>query len=424
MRTIFIAAALLMAVASSYGQAQQKDINYDESKVPVFTLPDPLTSYDGRKIKSVKDWENKRRPEILEMFMSKVYGRTPKDKISVSYSLLHSKPDAINGKATCKQILFTFTGANKKVEAILLLYIPNNVQGKVPVFLSYNFWGNQATTTDSVIINSPGLRYVFAKDNPGWQHGSRKERWPFEKIIDRGYAVATMCYHDIYPDMPQLRDYSVAALFPGYISGHRAHDEWGSIGVWAWGSSRILDYLETNEPAIDKNKVAIMGHSRQGKAALWTGVQDSRFKVVISNNSGCGGAALSKRVFGENIARITTSFPHWFCPMFSQFAGNEAALPFDQHELLALIAPRHLYVASAEQDRWADPKGEFLSILNTKAVYKLYGMEGLETDSMPAIHQPIMTDVGYHIRAGVHNVTDYDWERYMDFCDKFFKAGQ
>ena len=390
----------------AYGQAIIKGINYDESKVPDFVLPDPLICNDGQQVTTADEWEKVRRPEILEIFMSKVYGRTRTDKM--------------DGKATCKQILFTFTNGKKTIDAILLLYIPNHVQGRVPVFVGYNFMGNQTTTLEPSIYYSPGLRFVHGKDSPVWTRGAQKNRWCYDKILERGYAVATMCYHDIYPDRAELRDYSVASLFPDYISGSKNHDEWEAIGVWAWGSSRIVDYLE-REGRIDMSKIAIMGHSRQGKAALWSGAQDSRFKVVISNDSGCGGAALSKRVYGENIARITTVLSHWFCPAFSQYAGNEENLPFDQHEMLALIAPRHLYVASAEGDLWADPKGEYLSAYYTNKVYELYKMKGLDSPVPPAVHQPIMNDVGYHIRAGKHDVTDYDWERFMDFCDLHFK---
>ena len=404
----------------AYGQAIIKGINYDESKVPDFVLPDPLICNDGQQVTTADEWEKVRRPEILEIFMSKVYGRTPTDKIDVSYTLLAFDPKAMDGKATCKQILFTFTNGKKTIDAILLLYIPNHVQGRVPVFVGYNFMGNQTTTLEPSIYYSPGLRFVHGKDSPVWTRGAQKNRWCYDKILERGYAVATMCYHDIYPDRAELRDYSVASLFPDYISGSKNHDEWEAIGVWAWGSSRIVDYLE-REGRIDMSKIAIMGHSRQGKAALWSGAQDSRFKVVISNDSGCGGAALSKRVYGENIARITTVLSHWFCPAFSQYAGNEENLPFDQHEMLALIAPRHLYVASAEGDLWADPKGEYLSAYYTNKVYELYKMKGLDSPVPPAVHQPIMNDVGYHIRAGKHDVTDYDWERFMDFCDLHFK---
>ena len=167
--------------------------------------------------------------------------------------------------------------------------------------------------------------------------------------------------------------------------------------------------------------MAVLGHSRLGKTAIWAGVQDKRFKVVMSNDSGCGGAALAKRVFGENIARITAAFPHWFCTAFNQFSENEKALPFDQHELLALVAPRHIYVASAQNDEWADPKGEYLSAYHAGKVYELYGMQGLPSAEQPGIHQPQIYDVGYHYRAGKHDVTEYDWMCYLNYCDKYLK---
>jgi hypothetical protein len=410
-------AALLAPAALGQGAA----FNYDESKVPGYILPDALKCNDGALVATARQWEEKRRPEILELFASQVYGKTPADKIPVSYKVLSENPNDMGGLALSRQVRFIFGAGEKTVEAILLLYIPNNKKGKSPVFVGYNFKGNHSTTDDPSVLHPPSFPLVKKPGHPDWARGNQKDRWSHDKIIQRGYAVATMCYHDIYPDDPGLRDRSVAALFPGYNPASVAPGEWQAIGAWAWGSSRIVDYLET-EPRIDSGRIAIMGHSRQGKAALWAGAQDKRFGIVISNNSGCGGAALSKRVFGETIARITTSFPHWFCPAFGRrYAGNEAALPFDQHELLALMAPRPLYVASAAEDRWSDPKGEFLAAWHASAVYKLYGLAGLETAVQPDLARPLMNHVGYHIRPGKHDVTGYDWECFLDFADKHFR---
>jgi len=395
----------------------QRDVNYDESKVPEYVLPELLKGSDGKKITNVKEWEKIRRPELMELFATQVYGRTPLDTIDVSYELLTENPKALNGKATSKQVKFIFSNRKKSIEAILLMYIPNEPKEKVPVFVGYNFKGNHATTLDTTILYSPVFDLI--KD-PVLERGSQSSRWAYDKIIDRGYAVATMCYHDIFPDKAELKDYSIISLFPEYDSKVTAPDEWQAIGAWAWGSSRIVDFLETQE-RIDSDKIAIMGHSRQGKAALWAGAQDERFRVVISNDSGCGGAALSRRKFGETLSIINNAFPHWFCKNFSQYNNKEETLPIDQHQLLALIAPRKVYVASADKDQWADPKGEFLSAYHASPVYQLYGLNPIKTDKMPEIHQPIMEDIGYHIRTGVHDVTDYDWKCFMDFADKHFK---
>ena len=411
---------LILLILPVFSYAQRKDVNYDESKVPAYILPDVLSCEDGEKVTSVEQWEQKRKPEILNMFASQMYGRTPDEKIDVKYEILTENHMDMNGLATSRQVKFIFSNGEKEIEAILLMYIPNQVQGKVPVFVGYNFKGNHSTTLDTTVYYSPIFPLVKEPGHPDWERGVQASRWCYEKIIKRGYAIATMCYHDIFPDKKGLKDHSIVSLFSNYNPESTATDEWQAIGAWAWGSSRILDYLET-DLRIDTDKVAIMGHSRQGKAALWAGAQDKRFKVVVSNDSGCGGAALSKRIFGETVALVSSIQPSWFCPRFNYYKNNEKELPFDQHQLLSLIAPRKVYVASAEEDLWADPRGEFLSAYHAGPVYRLYGLSVIESDTMPELHKPIVKDIGYHIRAGKHDVVDYDWGCFIDFADKHFK---
>jgi hypothetical protein len=412
----------LLLTLSMTGFTQDFTPNYDESKIPAYSLPELLVAKGGKKITSKVQWEKKRRSEILAVFESQMYGKTPSESYDVNMQTIQ-ETEAFGGKATMKEIRLTFAKNNQMLSMDILIYLPKSIS-KAPLFVGLNFYGNhtiidnpEISLPSSWVSNNADLQITENKATDA-SRGARANRWPVEKIIDRGYGIATIYYGDIDPDKDDLTD-GVHALFYEHEQTQPAKDEWGSVAGWAWGLSRAMDYFETDS-GIDASKLAVMGHSRLGKASLWAGATDERFAIVISNNSGCGGAALSRRRFGETVGRINNSFPHWFCDNFNTYNNNEDALPVDQHMLLALIAPRPLYVASAEDDQWADPKGEYLSALHAGTVYKLYGLQGLVDMQMPEVNNPVHHTIGYHIRTGGHDVKDYDWEAWMDFADIHF----
>lgn len=369
------------------------------------------------EFESLKEWKKVHRPAIYDFFLNEVYGRTPEKDVKASFELLEQSDKALGGKAIRKQVAIRLEGMKSPI--LLLIYQPANAKGKVPAFVCMNFKGNHQTNIDPEIIiseNAPKGKEL-GKDAP---RGAASSRWPYEEIIGAGYAVATIYRGDVDPDVDDNFQNGIHPLF--YRAGQTKPDadEWGTIGAWAWGLSRVMDYLEKDK-SIDHKRVAVVGHSRMGKTALWAGVTDERFAMVVSNDSGCGGAALSIRKMGETVNRINTSFPHWFCDNYNKYNNNEESLFIDQQGLIALIAPRPVYVASASEDDWADPEGEYLSALYASPVYELYGKQGLSTTKQPAIEQPDAEgSVGYHLRRGKHDITLYDWQQYIKFADRHF----
>ena len=387
--------------------------NYDEAKVPPYELPELLRFTDDKAVKDVKAWEMKRRPELLKLFAEQMYGKAPGAPADLHFKLLSEDQAAFGGLATRKEVKVCFD-ADGSHYLTLLLYVPNKRAGKAPCFLGINFFGNHTTTDDPAVSLPDSTRYRpdFTLD----ARGSQAQRWPFGYILGHGYAVATFCCEDVDPDVDDgFRNGVHGLLGPSQRDGA----DWGTLAAWAWGLSRALDYLQA-DPDIAGDRVAVFGHSRMGKTALWAGANDPRFAMVIANAAGCGGAALSRRRYGETLRRINIRFPHWYCGNFHRYGGNEDAMPFDQHELLALIAPRPLYVESGSEDRWSDPYGEYLSLVAASPVYGLYGFDTFTDTAMPPVESPqVKGRTGYHIRAGRHEILLYDWQQYVAFADRF-----
>lgn len=422
-----VATVLLVQGWSAATQGQQFVPNYDESKVGSYTLPDPLIMPDGRKVINARLWRQ-RREEILKLYETYVYGRTPAAARAAKINFEETARDAgaLGGLATRKEVTVYLAGKKDGPKMSVLFYIPNGRKHPAPVFIGLNFNGNQAISNDpGIALAKSWLRdgkETGAVNNRATENsrGTESSRWAVEMIVKRGYAVATIYNGDLFPDHKDGLKESVIPYF--YRSGQTLPeaDEWNAIGAWAWGLSRAVDYIEKDKD-VDAKRIALIGHSRLGKAALWAGAQDERFALVISNESGEGGAALARRNYGETVERINTSFPHWFNANFKKYNKDVASLPVDQHMLLALMVPRPLYVASAEGDQWSDPRGEFLSAKAADPVYHLLGTDGLGATEMPGLQQPVMTTIGYHIRAGKHDVTNYDWEQYLSFADKHLR---
>jgi hypothetical protein len=387
--------------------------NYDDAQVGTYTLPDALLRADGSRVKSAKEWVGHRR-YWLGKFAENVYGVTPDQRVRVRYETVSVK-SVLEGKATRKIVKIHWTDYPQLRPLEVLLYLPN-ASRPAPVAMGLNFMGNASTTTEGDVPlsdnwarntdNGSVVNHRFTEKSRGVQ----ADRWHIKALIDNGIALATAYYGDLEPDHAEGWRIGIRSV----LGDTTKTNNWGAIGAWAWGLSRMMDYLET-ETQINIRQSFLTGHSRLGKAALWAAAQDERFALVNANDSGEGGAALSRRNFGETIKRLNDSFPHWFCQNYRQYNDNAAKMPTDQHILLSLVAPRPLYVASASEDLWADPKGEFLSLKAAESVYQLFDISGLKETTHPPVNQPIGNKLRYHLRQGKHDITPYDWQQYVDF---------
>lgn len=414
----YSAGADFQAEYDKYVKELLKLINFDEAEVLPYSVESPLVREDGTRVTSADEWRVSRREEVLELLKNELYGQVPPMPDAVEYKLVSCKEDALDGTAVRKEIDMIFSMKNGKQHTVpMLIYYPRNAKGKVPVFLNLNFKGNH-TITNEKDVRFSGLANPdksFLNDEKRSFHAERNS---LETVIARGYACCTACYHDIFPDSLLGWGGSIYSLFGDFSKYTHGHEKYTSIGAWAWALSRMLDYVEQSAE-LDGSRVALHGHSRLGKTALWAGALDERFKIVISNDSGLGGAAMTKRRFGEVYLYIVNVMPQWFVKKTASYIANEEAQNFDQHFLLSLIAPRKLVVASAEEDLWSDPYGEYLSAYHAGEVYSLFGADVLKSSEKPATGTVITSDISYHIRPGKHAQTIVDWQHYLDIADRF-----
>lgn len=396
--------------------------------------PDPLVTLGGAPVTDAAAFEQARRPEILELFRAHVFGRTPEGAVATEVVRSADAP-ALDGRAIRREIVLRFTANGISREAPVLIYLPANASGPVPVIVGLNFFGNHAVADDPgatlnpVWAPDPAFEGTpVAKELSGHirrpateaERGGETMWWDVPQIVDAGYALATAYAGDLEPDFAAGVGYGVRPLFIDPNAMLVDSDGWGALGAWGWGMSRILDYAAT-DPDLDETRAVAYGFSRMGKAGLWAAALDPRFALVVSSQSGQGGATLSHREVDEPIAHLNLAFPYWFSARYHRFTDNPQDLPVDGHLLLSLIAPRPLYVGAAAEDPYSDPVGEFLAAKAVGPVYALYGLGGIGVEDVPPLNVSVGEAVGFHMREGGHSTTPVDWNRYLAFADRHLK---
>jgi hypothetical protein len=420
-----VACAIAAVLIASGALAAEQPALPEPAQLPVSKEPpDPLVCLDGTKVTTREQWEQKRKPELKRLFQHYMYGYFPApQKVTATVERRHD--DYFGGKATKKEVTIHY-GPEGTPPIHLLLVTPNS-RKPAPVFVGANFHGNHTLLEDPEVAlpdvwvpdGTPGAAEHRATDAG---RGKEVGVWNIEYVVGKGYGVATFYCGDVDPDKDDPADgvqphFAKAGLTKG------GEHQWATIAAWAYGIQRAVDYLREDD-AVDHNRIAVVGHSRLGKTALLAGAFDDRIALVIPLQAGCGGTSPSRGTVGESVERINTSFPHWFDGTFKQFNQEPQRLPFDQHCLIALCAPRPVLLPNAQEDQWANPAGQFEMLKAAEPVYKLLDAEGCATDKMPETGTLLDSTLGYWIRPGKHSMTKADWEVFLRFADKHFKTGQ
>ncbi len=389
-------------------------------------FPDPLAMSDGSKVASKEDWLDKRKPELKELFQKHMYGRYPEVRAKISAKVLHEDEKAFGGAGTLREVELS-VGIKDCPPMYLLMAFPNErPKAGSPLFLGMNFSGNHTLTADDKIRiptawmydNGPGV-----KKNRATEEGLGKAAkvWPLEQIVKAGYGVVTFYSGDVEPDIKDERTGMRPLVLP-YSEGEQASDFTSRVMLWAWGIHRAVDCVVT-QPEFNAKRIAAVGHSRLGKTVLLATAFDDRIAVAFPHQAGCGGTAPSRHsdAKAESVKRINTSFPHWFSGSFKAFNEDPSKIPFDQHSLLALCAPRPVLYSNATDDQWANPTGQFEMMKLATPVYKLLGVEGLGATEFPAAGKVLDSRLGYWIRGGKHEMNAEDWKVFVLFADKWMK---
>jgi hypothetical protein len=415
---------ITISIRAGYGQAVQEvkagiPVNYDESLAGKYTLPDPLVFSDGRKVKNAKQWNKERRPQLVSLFEEFEYGKIPATPKNLLFDVFDKGTPALNGKAIRKQVTIFLTSDTSDHKMEVLIYLPADATGPVPVFFNVSFSPNVS------VVDDPGIKagYTWGSDGkkvPAMRTGKFGRMDP-NIFLSQGIGFATVYYGDIEPDFADGVKYGIRGYFLKEGQNYPAPDEWGAISAWSFGLSRAMDYFITDKQ-IDSEKIALFGVSRLGKTVLWTGCRDTRYGMVIASCSGEGGAAISRRWYGETIDHMThpTRYFYQFAGNWRNFKDDPSRSPVDANMLVALMAPRPLLLQTGDTDKWSDPKGEFVAAAAAAPVYELLGKKSLGTDIYPAAGVAILNDLGYYMHAGGHGALPADYEVFLRFIKMHF----
>lgn len=388
--------------------------NYDESKVGSYTLPDPLVLLSGEPVRDADTWRTRRRPEIMGLYEREIFGRVPASAPAVTWETVATTSGELDGLAVRKHLVGRFGPDTNGPQVNVVVYLPAQAKGPVPVLLHLLF------------SPPPGLKPP-AEPVPGKTGAPARtfaETGPMADFLRRGYAYAVFRYTEIEGDRADTNLSGVRRLALAKGQERPGPDEWGTIAAWSWGTSRVLDAL-ARDPAIDAGRAALIGHSRLGKTALWAGARDERFQVIFSSCSGEMGAALARRDFGETVDDMAANFPWQFAGAFQKYPGRWNTMPVDAHLLIALAAPRPVFVTGGTKDLWADPKGEFLAQVAAGPVYRLLGRRDLGVTELPPVDHPVTDgDLGFHFHSGGHTITPEDWAAFLAFADRSLRPGR